>query len=257
MSFGKRILLLVPHPDDEVVAAAATIRRVREEGAEVMALYLTHGCIAKETRWPWDRKNHEACVARRLAEAEEAAKFLDIVPIGFSARPARHLWRALDQVYSEIITAIKTHNIDCLWVPAYEGGNADHDGLNACGYALAHALQIPTFEFAEYNNFEGRAHSQSFPFPNGTETVYRLSDEERDFKKQALKIYCSEKGNLGYVQTEQECFRPLTHSDYAKPPHEGTLWYAKFQWVPFKHPRVDFTDPSDVSKALQLFLSSR
>lgn len=117
------------------------------------------------------RKNHEACVARRLAEAEETARFLDLVPIGFSQRPARHLWRALDQVYSEVITAIKTHEIDCLWVPAYEGGNADHDGLNACGYAIAQALQIPTSSSLRNTTISKAAHTArpSLPQRNGND----------------------------------------------------------------------------------------
>ncbi len=250
--FGKRILILVPHPDDEVVACCAAIGRARKEGAEIFALYLTHGCIARGTLWPWDRKNYDAYVARRRAEGEAVAKLLGITPVGWSPRPARHLWRELASVYDEIRAAITTHKIDQLWVPAYEGGNADHDGLNALGALLGVLMSV--IEFAEYNFFQGKANSQSFPFPNGTEQTLTPTTEEQAQKLTALAMYKSEKKNLNYIHTARECFRPFAAYDYSKPPHEGTLWYARFQWVPFRHPRVDFTKPREVCAAIMNYL---
>jgi LmbE family N-acetylglucosaminyl deacetylase len=249
---GKRILILVPHPDDEVVACAAAIGREQAEGAEIFALYLTHGCIARETMWRWERKNYEAHVARRRAEGEKAAAFLKITPLGWSLRPARHLWRALPDVCEEVKAAIAQHRIDQLWVPAYEGGNADHDALHAVGSLWAGKMSV--LEFAEYNFSGGKAHSQEFPHPNGTERIIALTLEEKRRKQQALKIYVSETNNLNYVKADRECWRPLAPADYANPPHKGVLWYARFQWVPFRHPRVDFTQPEEVSHAIQNFL---
>jgi LmbE family N-acetylglucosaminyl deacetylase len=270
--FGKRILVLVPHPDDEVVACSATIERARAEGAEIFALYITHGCIAQDAMWSWQRKNYDAGVARRRLEAELAAKLLGITPVGWMPRPARHVGRELPKVYDEIRDAIAAHNIDQLWVPAYEGGNADHDALNAVAGLLAGSFNknrtnsspleggrtrpLSVLEFAEYNYFGGKAESQSFPYPNGTETIIPLRPEEQNKKRMALALYKSEQKNLGYVKTERECYRPLADYDYSKPPHPGTLWYARFQWVPFRHPRVDFTRPEDVSAAISAFLTA-
>ncbi|MDP9127728.1 MAG: PIG-L family deacetylase [Pseudomonadota bacterium] len=249
--FGKRILILVPHPDDEVVACAATIGRARAAGAEVFALYLTHGCIAREALWPWQRRHYEFYVSRRIGEAKTAARFLGLQPVGWSPRPARHLWRALPAVRDEIRAAINQHHIDQLWVPAYEGGNADHDGLNAVAQSFRH---LSILEFAEYNFFEQQVRSQSFPFPNGTEHRITLTSADRLKKSAALAFYRSEKLNLNYVKTEHECFRALASYDYTRPPHGGTLWYARFQWVPFRHPRVDFTNPAEVCAAAAQFL---
>jgi len=325
--FGSSILILAPHPDDEVVACAAAIGRAQAQGSKIFALYLTNGCIAKETLWPWQRKNYDRTIARRRAEAEQAAKFLGITPAGWSQRPARHLWRHLPEVFAEAQRAIAAHEIDQLWVPAYEGGNADHDALNAVGSLFVDEEQLakriplplrerienlslptsanlgflgegsldegssshpnheenpspslakfapqkmaaltkpnyplpqgerkpPVLEFAEYNYANGKAHSQEFPAPNGTEKTLILTPEERRNKQAALEIYASEKQNLNYVRTERECFRPLASYDYSQPPHSGTLWYARFQWVPFRHPRVDFTKPEEVSAAIKKF----
>ena len=252
--FGKRILILVPHPDDEVVACATTLEHAKADGVEIFALYLTHGCISKDAVWPWQRKKYDAMVDRRQAEAKKAASYLGITPVGWNDRPARYLWQNMHAVCTEIQTAIQDYGIDQIWLPAYEGGNPDHDVLNAIGQRFKR--QISVLEFAEYNFFAGKAQSNSFPEMNGTEQVINLSETEQKIKRAALALYKSEQSNLNYIELNRECFRPLADYDYFKPPHAGKLWYARFQWVPFKHPRVDFTNPMDVCKAITDFLGT-
>ncbi len=275
--FGSSILILVPHPDDEVVACAAAIGRAQKEGAKIFALYLTHGCIAKEALWPWQRRSYEQTVSRRRAEAKKAAALLGITPAGFSDRPARHLRLAMEDAAQDIAKAIGEHKIDQLWIPAYEGGNVDHDALNGLcavlwpeekrkkfktGNEIVDVFQPPEarahhlasiLEFAEYNFKDSKTNANAFPFPNGTETVLALTKEERALKQEALALYASEQKNLGYVGTGRETFRPLASYDYANPPHKGTLWYARFHWVPFRHPRIDFTKPEEVCVAISSF----
>ncbi len=251
--FGRRILVLAPHPDDEVVACAAAIGRAKAQDAEILVLYLTDGCLARATMWPWRRAGHAEAVARRRREAEAAAERLSVSSAGWMTRSTRRLWRELPEVEAEISAAIEAHAPDQLWVPAYEGGNPDHDALNALGAALADHLSV--LEFAEYNLFGGRAHAQEFPFPRGDEQTIVLTPEERRRKTELLRLYASERGNLNYVGTARECFRPIAAYDYSRPPHPGVLWYARYQWVPFRHPRVDFTRPEEVSRAIGAYLN--
>jgi N-acetylglucosamine malate deacetylase 1 len=251
--FGRRVLILVAHPDDEVVACAASIARARAGGATVTTLYLTHGCVARELMWSWERKNYDHCVARRHAEAESAATTLGVQPVGWGARPARTLWRELPEVFKEVQAALAQYRPDQVWVPAYEGGNADHDALNAVGFKLKPTLSV--LEFSEYNFFGGKARSQTFISSDETTRIVTLTAEERTAKRNALKIYASEAGNLSSIDIQQESYRPLSSYNYEKPPHQGKLWYARFQWVPFRHPRVDFTSPAEVSTAITAFLT--
>ena len=81
--------------------------------------------------------------------------------------------------------------------------------------------------------------------------MIELTDAERELKQKVLALYVSEKSNLNYVKTDRESYRPLAAYDYTKPPHPEKLWYTRFQWVPFRHPRVDFTKPAEVSQAIQ------
>ena len=249
MTFGKRILILAPHPDDEMVMACASMARAQAEGAEIFVLFLTHGCIAKETLFPWQRQFHDTQVALRRTEAEEASLFMGIKIIGFSDRPTRHLWQELPQVRTEIQTALDAYDIDQLWIPAYEGGHSDHDGLN--GLCQSFKDKVSILEFAEYNYAHGKANAHNFPAFHGTETTLLLTEQERQNKALALMLYESERKNLGHIGLTQECYRPLASYDYRSPPHEGTLWYTRFHWVPFAHPRIDFTKPRAVSEAIQ------
>ncbi len=257
--YGKRILVLVPHPDDEVVGCSAAIGRAQAEGSQIFALYLTHGCIAQDTLWPWQRKNYGTYVNRRRIEAETVATFLGITPLNNASNwpdlSARYLWLHMEAVFQQIQKAIAQNNIDQIWVPAFEGGNADHDALNAITSLFKG--QISILEFAEYNFHHGKAQSQAFPQPNDTEILLTLSPEERVKKRAALTLYESEQQNLNYVKCDRECCRPLASYDYSQMPHAGKLWYARFQWVPFRHPRVDFTNPQDVAKSIQTFLNAK
>jgi LmbE family N-acetylglucosaminyl deacetylase len=252
--FGKRILILVAHPDDEIVGSAASIARARAGGATVTAIYLTHGCLPREAMWPWRRKYYYHRIATRRAEAEEAALALGLQPVGWGLRPARTLWRELPQVFEEVQTALAQYRPDQVWVPAYEGGTPDHDALNAIGFKLKPRVSV--LEFAEYNFFGGRIRSQRFISSDETVRIISLTADERKAKKKALEIYASEARNLSNLGVEQESYRPLSLYNYEQPPHQEKVWYARFQWVPFRHPRVDFTRPAEVSKAITAFLSS-
>jgi hypothetical protein len=114
----------------------------------------------------------------------------------------------------------------------FKTGNEIVDAFQAPEARTYHLASI--LEFAEYNFKDSKTNANAFPFPNGTETVLALTKEERALKQEALALYASEQKNLGYVETRRETFRPLAAYDYVKPPHQGTLWYARFHWVPFR-----------------------
>lgn len=239
-----------------MVACAAAIGRAKAAGAEVALLFLTHGCVDRATMWPWARGGYADAVARRRAEGERVAAELGVAIAGASDRPARHLWRDLHAAEAEARAAMAATGADQIWVPAFEGGNPDHDGASAIAAGLA-AEGVSVLEFAEYNLAGGRVRAHAFPTPDGSETVLALTDDERATKRRLLDLYASERGNLGYVATERETYRPLAAYDYGRPPHPGKLWYARFQWVPFRHPMVDFTRPADVHAALAAYLAAK
>lgn len=246
-----RVLLLIPHPDDEVVGCAALITRARAAGARFFGLYLTTGVPAPEELWPWQRAGHSARVGRRAAEAHRAAQELGIEAGTFLPLPSRRLRLHLEEVCARVREEISRLAITALWVPAYEGGHQDHDAANCLAATLGGEIEVR--EFAEYNYAGGRVRRNEFPAPAGGEEEIRLDAAAQARKRALLALYRSERANLRHVGTEREAIRPLARYDYAAPPHPGTLFYARFHWVPFRHPRVDRTPPAEVTRALGAF----
>lgn len=245
--FGRRILLLIPHPDDEVVGCGAAIGRARARGARVFGLYLTTGVPAAETLWPWQRRGYADRVARRWRESLAVADRLGLEIAGSLTGPSRALKDRLGQAHAMAVRVLDAARCDTIWTPAYEGGHQDHDAANFLASRLAD--RAPVWEFSEYGFAGGRVHAQEFLAPDGSERVLELDAAERALKRALLDAYASEAGNLGYVGTEREAFRPLAAYDYGRPPHTGRTFYQRFQWVP-RHPRVDRVRPEEVCRAL-------
>ncbi len=250
-AFGRRILILVPHPDDEVVACCAAIGRAQAAGATVFASYLTHGCYDKSLAWPWQRKTHVLRLRRRHQEARQVAVKLGIQPLTWSKRPSRQLWAELPQALEEIQEALEQLEIDQVWVPAYEGGHPDHDALNALGAYLSAMLSV--IEFAEYNFMHGTVQNNRFPYPTSDTVVLDLTPDERELKQACLQLYASESRNLRHVPSLRESYRPIMAYDYRQPPHPGLLWYRRFQWVPFHHPDINRVTAAQVTNAILSF----
>lgn len=251
---GRRVLILAPHPDDEVVGCAATIGRAKAAGAEIAVLFLTTGVPERLLLWPWQRRGHAERVARRRREAQAAAALIGYSIAGFADTPSRCLKGALTAARERVAGALRAMRADSLWVPAYEGGHQDHDAANAIGASLAGRVRV--IEFAEYNLAGGAVRLNAFPGASGGEHEIALDTGERTLKRKAIAIYRSERGNLSFVGRERECLRPLVRHDYSRPPHPGRLFTERFHWVPFRHPRIDFTPPGEVTRALSEFLGS-
>jgi LmbE family N-acetylglucosaminyl deacetylase len=246
--FGERVLLLIPHPDDELVGAAAAIERLRHDGGQAIGLYLTTGVPASAGSWFGGRRKYEDAVARRWQEATEVAEELDLSPAGHRSVPSRELKSDLERSLRWVLDQATSLRPDCIWVPAYEGGHQDHDVANFLGARLRESFEV--WEFSEYHYAKGEVHSQSFIAPNGTEKTLVLDDREQVRKKELLAHYRSERQNLGYVAVEREVFRPLVRYDYTRRPHEGRCFYERFHWVPF-HPRIGYCRADQVCEALR------
>jgi LmbE family N-acetylglucosaminyl deacetylase len=247
---AQRILILIPHPDDEVVGGCGAISQVRAAGATVKGVYLTTGVPGPETAWPWQRGRYRLRVARRRHEAERAAQLIGLEPIFWQEVPARRLKDHLPRTRELLVRLLEETGSEVLWTPAYEGGHQDHD--TASYLASTFQGQLPVWEFSEYNYSGGRVRSQEFIARSGQDRVLLLDTEERNRKRSALATYRSERGNLRHIQVHREVLRPLIRYDYTRPPHPGTLFYQRFQWV-VQHPRVDSTRPEEVCRAFRAF----
>lgn len=245
-----RILLLIPHPDDEVVGAAATITRCRGAGDRFFGVYLTDGIPAREHLWSWDRPRRAAWARRRGGEAQTAARMLGIKPVAFCDWPSRTLKTHLNEATTRVAAVLVEHAIDAIWVSAWEGGHQDHDVANFLAARVCGGR--PVIEFAEYNRGGGALRWNRFAVPNGSESELRLTAQETKAKRRLLALYRSERANLALARVGVESWRPLPVYDYGRAPHAGTLLRERFQWVGrlVRHPRVDFEPSQTIYGAL-------
>jgi LmbE family N-acetylglucosaminyl deacetylase len=181
---ARRILILAPHPDDEIVACGIAARRARTEGAQFFVLYLTTGVPPREVLWPWQRRGFAARIARRRDEALAVAALFGLEPVGFLDIPSRGLMAQLDAAAASVELALGETQADCLWVPAFEGAHQDHDAANALAAKMRDRL--PIWEFAAYNHAGGKLRSNRFIDARGGVIELHLSREEAALKRRAL-----------------------------------------------------------------------
>jgi LmbE family N-acetylglucosaminyl deacetylase len=245
---SRRVLILAPHPDDEIVACAIAARHARDTGAQIFVFYLTTGVPPRELLWPWQHASYESRVGRRRDEALAVAALMGFEPAGFLDIPSRRLVARLDEVAAAIDRRLLDIDPDCLWVTAFEGAHQDHDAANALAARMRDAL--PVWEFAAYNYAGTRARSNRFFDAGGGVIELSINRDEAALKGRALALYASERGNLAHITLAEETYRPMPRHDYALPPHHGRLFRERFHWVPLHHPRIDFTPSAEIYAAL-------
>lgn len=250
-----RVLILAPHPDDEVVACGISASRAVAAGARVFVMHLTTGVPPAATLWRWQQSTYSARVWRRHEEALEASRRLGSEIVGFRDTAARRLRLDLAAAADDIRAAIARCGAEAVWVPAFEGAHQDHDAAN--GLAATLADTVPVWEFAAYNFGGGRVRSNAFAAQRGGEIEVAATAAEAERKRAALACYVSERGNLRHIATDREACRPLPAHDYGRPPHSGTLFRERFHWVPMRHPRVDFDDSAEIYRQLAPWVSAR
>lgn len=250
--FGERVLLLIPHPDDELVGMATAIARLQTLGGRAFGAYLTSGVPRSAGSWFGGQFKYARAAERRWVEAKTVAEKLGLSIVGRQPVPARCLKDHLLPSLHWVRDHAKKLDADRVWVPAYEGGHQDHDVTNFIGSRLA--LSNEVWEFSEYNYAEQSVRSQTFINENGSETIIHLDDQESENKRQLLSMYRSERKNLHHIRLERESSRPLVSYDYRSAPHGGPCFYERFHWVPF-HPRIDYCRSQQVCRVLGDFLS--
>jgi LmbE family N-acetylglucosaminyl deacetylase len=115
-----RVLALAPHPDDESVGCAGTLRLLASSGAEVTVLFATDGESTRGAAAP----AAEVAETRR-AEARAACAILGVTP-RFGGGPDGALDDHIDALGEQIWAAVDHVRPDVVFVPWWLDGHADH-----------------------------------------------------------------------------------------------------------------------------------
>ena len=230
------LLLVVAHPDDDVLGAGVLLARV--PGARIV--YVTDGA-PRDGR---DARAHGFAAPRDYAAARRrealAAVALADIP------PHQTLWLdvadqeatfALDRITGIVRELIVATRADMILTHPYEGGHPDHDAVSFAVRAAVTLVGRPAekdrrvpnlVEFAGYHATpEGGRESSFSPHRGFPETVFRFSEAERHLKSRMLELHATQAAVLADFPRDREIFRLAPSYDFSRPPHPGPLLYER------------------------------
>jgi LmbE family N-acetylglucosaminyl deacetylase len=235
MSIGSA-LVVVAHPDDDVIAAGALLSRVPRagvicvsDGAPRNAAYSERAGFPSRFDYSVARRR-EAEVALGLIGRElnplTNLRIVDQEIVFELAALTRYLVAHLRSGYSHIVTH------------AYEGGHPDHDSVAFAVHAACALIHRsgeeppPVLEAPLYTGAGNRRMLQTFIDHTDAGPAFRLqlSPRDRDLKKRMLAEHVSQGHLLGEFQVESELFRRAPRYHFSLPPHRGKVGFDAFRW---------------------------
>lgn len=192
----ERALVIAPHPDDEVFGCGGTIRRLRENGAEVYVMYVTVGTTQDRSA------KGESTSAQRTAEVERVARYLDFNGYDF-ALPGDEYHLQLDSIpQKELIRAIEVGSEvslerirpDIVLTPSASDYNQDHRAVSHATLTAARPASRKLKHFQPLIlSYELPYHqwnvAEAQPSPS---VLIRLEEDDLAAKLEALSLYASQ-----------------------------------------------------------------
>ena len=179
------VLLLAPHPDDEVLGCGGLLQHWMRSGLHLELWMVTDGeaCFgnAVEPAAVAERRREEAREAHhRLCLGKVATRWLRL-PDSAVAHYSHMLYSAL----RARVTASTT-----LVAPLDSDGHADHDAIGKVAHAIAAEYQLTLISYPIW--FWHWGHIDAFAALRGTACQYDLSAAEQNRKREAIAAFESQ-----------------------------------------------------------------
>ena len=245
-----RLLVVLAHPDDEVLAMGARLERLA--GSRLLTVTdgaPTNGADARHHGFPSldaYRGAREAELSAALAHA--GASLQAISPARPAPFPVADQTAALHlpALTRAVAQAIRDFAPEAVLTHPYEGGHPDHD---ACAFAVSTAVRwledesvsgprdhrtIPAVVEAPFYHAAANGSMETSAFlacdPSAEPLVCELSPAEQANKRARLACFRSQTETLAQFRTDRELFRIAPVYDFTQPPHPGQLFYQRFPW---------------------------
>ena len=228
------VLLVVAHPDDEVISTGGLLARFPRAGV----ICLTNGA----PQWGSSARNagfdnwmDYAMTRHEEAKAALALTGRDIAPSYNLGIPDQATGDNLVATVRHLMPRLKT-GFDYVITHAYEGGHADHDSTAFCVHAACALIareggtpplivEAPLYSAPDGEFVWGRflPHDDAGPV-----SVFPLSSGEQERKRRMFECHASQRQVFTNVGLEKESFRQAPRYHFSAPPHAGTIGYAQF-----------------------------
>ncbi|HET9697702.1 MAG TPA: PIG-L family deacetylase [Terriglobales bacterium] len=222
-----RTLVLVAHPDDEVVGCGILLQRMREP----IVVFATDG--APRSDYFWKQHGSRENYARiRRNEAEQA---LNAIGLHHQHRLCeenliadQELFLNLECAYNSLSDLVEMEIPDAILTLAYEGGHPDHDCCAFLASVVGIRYELPVWEAPLYHRAGNDLVRQKFL--NGAGLPVFASAEELARKRQMFAAYASQAQVVANFTPEFEFVRPMHEYDFTCAPHTGVLNYEAWKW---------------------------
>lgn len=249
-SSSKAVLFLLAHNDDEFFV----LPRIEHEiaaGSSLVCVYTTDGAAYGESS---ERRLNES----RAVLVPRGVRNEDIVPLGtrLGVRDGTS-FRSINQLWEGLADVVKGRSFSRIYVPAWEGGHADHDAAHLLAIALARSSGAEVFEFSLYHGFQSRGplfRCMSLIPADGEVLVDKLTLREALGWACLARRYPSQRraflGLLPFCLPQilgrrSLAVRRVTHRNYRTVPHSGDLFYHrrfKVAFDEFYRETIEFID---------------
>lgn len=214
---SNRLLVLAPHPDDEVIGAGGLIQRVLARGGEVRVVFITSGESnpwpqrAEERRWRISEADRESWGARRRGEAIASLQTLGVPTEAATFLPFRdgqiaNLARNLDPRLTESLrTTMQEFRPTLLVCPSSQDLHSDHRAVAWYLHQAVRGLGEGAPEIVTYV-----VHGEGTPAR--IFASLRLSERERLRKRAAIECHQTQlilgrERFLAYARPSEEFFK--------------------------------------------------
>jgi N-acetylglucosamine malate deacetylase 2 len=226
-------VIVAAHPDDEAIGLGAHLREIRRLAAIV---HITDGAprVGGDVRNAGCGRWEEYATLRRR-EFERALEVSEA-----HTRSGVCLWCPdqeatvrIAELVKKLVPILGSLRPAVVFTHPYEGGHPDHDATAAAVYAARRisGLDFSIFEYASYHASATGMACECF-LKNGTEIVWDqpLTAKQRERKRKIFECYESQRQVLQQFPILREPVRVAPEYDFARPPHEGGLFYEQFEW---------------------------
>ena len=198
----KTLLVVAPHPDDEVLSCGGLIGRIKAEGGRVYVLYLTAGATQDFS------EGGSSTLGVREKEIEAVAAFLDIdgwrmafagdtYHLQLDRVPQRQLIHEIERGEDISLEVLRP---DVLVFSSFADYNQDHRAAAAAAFAACRpAPQADKHVPALILSGEAPMEGWSFPYGKMQPNVYvGLSELDIEKKIRAMELYASQLRGKGH-----------------------------------------------------------